>query len=156
MDVEVLKRLIAALEARGVDYAIFGAVAMNLHGLVRVTEDVDVFVAPESSNIDRLRQALMDVFDDPDIEQISTADLLGEYPSIRYAPPDESFYIDILTRIGDAFTYADLEIERLPVDGLTARVVSPRTLYRMKKDTVRPKDRMDAEALRHKFNLGDD
>jgi hypothetical protein len=35
-------------------------------------------------------------------------------------------------------------------------VVTPRTLYTMKKDTVRPKDRMDAEALRRQFNLKGD
>jgi hypothetical protein len=156
VDFEVLKRLIAALETRGVRYAIFGAVAMNLHGLVRVTEDLDLFVAPESANIERLRQALHDVFSDPDIDQITAADLLGDYPSVRYAPPQASFYLDILTRLGTAFRFADLEIERVPFDGLTATVVSPRTLYRMKKDTVRLKDRADAEMLRRQFRLEPD
>ncbi len=153
MDFEILKRLIAALEARGVRYAIFGAVAMNLHGLVRATEDLDVFIAPEAANIDRLRQALHDVFDDPEIENITAADLLGEYPSVRYAPPDTSFYLDILTRLGDAFAFADLETTRVPFDGLTATAVTPRMLYRMKKDTVRLRDRADAEMLRRQFRL---
>lgn len=40
MDFDVLKRVLAALEARGVRYAIFGAVALNLHGLARSTEDL--------------------------------------------------------------------------------------------------------------------
>jgi hypothetical protein len=34
-------------------------------------------------------------------------------------------------------------------------VVTPRTLYRMKRDSVRAKDRGDAEALRARFKLGD-
>jgi hypothetical protein len=29
-------------------------------------------------------------------------------------------------------------------------------LYRMKKDTVRPQDRADADRLRREFKLGDD
>jgi hypothetical protein len=33
------------------------------------------------------------------------------------------------------------------------RVATPRTLYRMKKDTVRPQDRLDAQALRERFDL---
>ncbi len=41
MDVEVVKRLLEALEREEVHYAIFGAVAMNLHGLARFTEDLD-------------------------------------------------------------------------------------------------------------------
>jgi hypothetical protein len=44
----------------------------------------------------------------------------------------------------------------LPFEGLLVTVVTPRQLYLMKKDTVRPKDRMDAEALRRKFGLPDD
>jgi hypothetical protein len=35
-------------------------------------------------------------------------------------------------------------------------VVSPRTLYRMKRDTVRLKDRADAELLKARFNLDED
>ena len=153
MDFDVLKRVVAALEARGVTYAIFGAIAMTLHGLVRATEDLDVFVAPEASNIARLQLALKDVFDDPNIDQITATDLLGDYPSVRYAPPNQTFYMDILTRLGEAFSFADLETERVPFDGLTATVVTPRTLYRMKKDTVRLKDRADAEMLRRQFHL---
>ena len=153
MDFEILKRLIAAFEARGVRYAIFGAIAMNLHGLVRATEDLDVFVEPTAPNIEQLRLALREVFDDPEIDNITAADLLGDYPSVRYAPPASSFYLDILTRLGDAFAFADLETARVPFDGLTATVVTPRMLYLMKKDTVRLKDRADAEMLRRQFRL---
>ena len=153
MDFEILKRLIAAFEARGVRYAIFGAIAMNLHGLVRATEDLDVFVEPTAPNIEQLRLALREVFDDPEIDNITAADLLGDYPSVRYVPPASSFYLDILTRLGDAFAFADLETARVPFDGLTATVVTPRMLYLMKKDTVRLKDRADAEMLRRQFRL---
>jgi hypothetical protein len=156
VDFEVLKRVLAALEARGVEYAIFGAIAMTLHGLVRTTEDLDIFVAPDPANIDRLRDALRDVFDDPHIDEITAADLLGDYPSVRYAPPQSSFYMDILTRLGEAFAFADLETQRVPVDGLTATVVTPRMLYRMKKGTVRLKDRADAEMLKRQFKLESD
>jgi hypothetical protein len=156
MDFDLLKRLVAALESRGVVYAIFGAIAMNLHGLVRATEDLDLFIEPDAANIDRLRHALMDAFDDPEIEKITTEDLLGDYPSVRYAPPTGSFYMDILTRLGEAFAFSDLETVRVPFGELTTTVVTPRTLYRMKKDTVRLKDRADAEALRRQFHLEPD
>lgn len=39
------------------------------------------------------------------------------------------------------------------VEELTVTVVSPRTLYRMKKDTVRLQDRADAELVRERFGL---
>jgi len=61
-----------------------------------------------------------------------------------------------LTRLGEAFRYEDLGTLRMPFAGMVVTVVSPETLYRMKKDTVRPKEGMDAEALRRKFNLEGD
>lgn len=153
MDFHLVKRVLAALEARGVNYALFGAAALNLHGLVRATEDLDLFVEPTDVNIDRLRAALKDVFDDPHVDDIRTEDLLGEYPSVRYVPPRDEFYLDILTRLGEVYAFADLETMRVPFEELTVSVVTPRMLYRMKRDTVRAKDRIDAEAIRRQFHL---
>jgi hypothetical protein len=156
VDFEVINRLQAALEREHVRYAIFGAVAMGLHGLARFTEDLDMFVEPEATNIDRLRTALRSVVDDPEIEHITAADLLGDYPAMQYVPPDGTFHIDIVTRLGEAFAFADLETERVVLDGLTVSVVTARGSYRMKRDTVRLKDRADAQALRERFGIEDD
>lgn len=81
--------------------------------------------------------------------------MLGDYPAVQYVPPTGAFRLDLLTRLGEAFSFADLEIERVPFDDLTVSVVSPRTLYLMKRDTVRLKDRADAEMLRQRFDVGD-
>jgi Nucleotidyl transferase AbiEii toxin, Type IV TA system len=149
-------RVLEALEREGVRYAVFGGVALNIHGLARFTEDLDIFIAPERQNVEALKQALRSVFSDPAIDEITAEDLLGVFPAVQYAPPEGAFYLDILTRLGEAFRYEDLETQRVPFEGLTVTVVTPRTLYTMKKDTVRPKDRMDAEALRRQFNLKGD
>ena len=156
MDFEVIRRLLTALEREHVRYAIFGAVALNLHGLARFTEDLDIFLEPEAGNIERLKAALRAVIDDPEIEGITAQDLLGEYPAVQYVPPDGAFQIDILTKLGDAFSYADLETERLPFGDITVSVVTPRTLYNMKKDTVRLKDKADALMLKERFGLTDE
>jgi len=155
MDFDVLKRVLAALETRGVRYAIFGAVARNIHGLARSTEDLDLFVEPEASNIERLRLALHDAIDDPDIDDITATDLLGDYPAVQYVPPSGAFRIDILTRLGEVYRFSDLETERVVYEELSLTVVTPRMLYRMKRDTVRPKDKIDAAALRLRFDVGE-
>ncbi len=100
--------VLTALERRGVRYAVFGAVALNIHGFVRATEDLDLFVAPGSENIAALKEALSDVFKDPAIAEISAEDLLGDYPAVQYVPPTGDFHLDILTRLGEAFLYTDL------------------------------------------------
>jgi len=156
MDFDVIKRLLAAFEREQVRYAIFGAVAMGLHGLARFTEDLDVFVAPEAANIDRLKVALRSVVDDPEIEHITADDLLGEYPAVQYVPPDGAFHIDIVTRLGEAYAFADLPIAQVPFDGLQVSVVTPKGLYEMKRNTVRLKDRADAEALKERFGIRDE
>jgi len=39
------------------------------------------------------------------------------------------------------------------IDGIRIRVATNAMLYRMKRDSVRPQDRLDAERLRELFNL---
>ena len=112
VDYDQTREVLAAFEREGVDYVVFGGVAMNLQGLPRATEDLDVFVAPTEDNIRRLRQALASVFTDPHIEEITATDLLGSYPAIQYVPPDGGFHLDILTRLGEAFRFEDLKSER--------------------------------------------
>ena len=156
MDFDVIKGLLRALEQERVRYAIFGAIALNLHGLARFTEDLDLFVEPTLGNVERLKAALRDVIDDPEIENIMAEDLLGEYPAVQYVSPDGAMRVDILTKLGEAFSFADLETERVEFDGISVVVVTPRTLYDMKKDTVRLKDRADALMLREQFGFTDD
>jgi hypothetical protein len=149
-------RVIASLNDANVDYVVVGGVALNLHGLVRATEDLDIFVRPDPDNIDRLRDALRRVWNDPDIDQITADDLCGDYPAVRYGPPEGTLYLDILTRLGEATAFDDLEVEVKNAQGVPVRLATPRTLYRMKKDTVRPIDHSDANALRVAFELDED
>lgn len=44
----------------------------------------------------------------------------------------------------------------MPFGDLTVSVVSPRTLYRMKRDTVRLKDKADAALLKERFGFEDE
>lgn len=156
MDHSAVEAVLAALERERVRYAVFGGAALNLHGLARFTEDLDVFLAPDEANVEALKRALRSVYDDASIEEITAEDLLGSYPAVQYVPPTGTFHIDVITRLGTAFAFADLETERVPLGDLMVSVVTPRTLYEMKKDTVRLRDRADAEALRVRFGFGEE
>lgn len=145
--------ILAAFEAEGVRYAVFGALALAAHGIDRATRDLDVFVAPDEENVSRLRRALAAVFDDPSIEEITAQDLGGKYPAVQYGPPDVDYTIDIVSRLGEAFAFDDLDIEEVAAGSATIKVVSPAMLYRMKRGTVRLRDRADAERLREVFGF---
>lgn len=155
MDVDQILAVLRAFEREGVRYKVVGAVALNLIGLPRATQDLDVFVAADEDNVARLRAALRSVFNDPEIDGITAADLSGEYPALQYVPPEGAFHIDILHRLGEAFSFDDIEIEVRVIEGIRVPVATARMLYRMKRDTVRLQDKADAERLRRHFNLED-
>lgn len=155
MDADRVFAVLTALEAEGVKYKVVGGVALNLLGLARATQDLDIFVACDEDNVSRLRRALDAVFHDPEIRGITAEDLGGSYPAIQYVPPEGDFHIDILNRLGDLFTFDDVEVEDRLIEGLRVPVATARMLYRMKKDTVRLQDKADAARLRRYYDVGE-
>jgi hypothetical protein len=154
MDRDEILRVLRAFEASGLEYVLIGATAMGFHGLVRATEDLDLFIRATPENVERLRAALREAYDgDPHIDEISAADLLGEYPAIRYYPPSGDLYFDVLTRLGEFARFETVDAEIKDIAGIRVRVATPAALYRLKKGTVRAKDHQDAAALRDRFGL---
>lgn len=154
MDFTRFLDVIRAFERAKVDYVLVGGVAVNLHGIVRATEDIDFFVRPEPANIERVKSALRSIWDDPEIDSIQARDFEA-YPTLRYAPPGEEIIVDVLTRLGQAFGFDDLEAESIVIEGVPVRVATPRTLVRMKRGTLRLIDKADAAALSRAFEIED-
>jgi hypothetical protein len=153
MDFDKVMQLLRELGKHEVEYVLVGGVALNLHGFVRVTSDVDLFVRPEARNIERLRSALRELWDDPEIAKIVVEDLAGDFPAVRYVPPDADVPMDLLARLGETFSYDDIEWQTIEYEGIPVRIATPAMLYRMKKDTIRLHDKADAEMLRERFHL---
>src|SRR5262245_14739299 len=57
---QALRRLARRLEKAGIPYAIMGAMAVNLHGARRTTDDVDVLLTPEG--LEQFRQKILPKF----------------------------------------------------------------------------------------------
>jgi hypothetical protein len=133
-----------------------GAVALGINGLARATEDLDLFVRPTSENVERLRTALSAIWRDPSIREIEASELAGEFGVVNYVPPTGDLSVDLISRVGEAFAFDDIEWHEVDAgEGVMARVATPRMLYRMKHDTIRPQDQADAHALRERFGLED-
>lgn len=79
-------QVFAAFDKHEVDYILIGGVAVVLHGMERLTRDIDIFVKMAPENIDKLRKALHAAFDDTSIEEITLSEL-QKYPVIRYGTP---------------------------------------------------------------------
>ncbi|MEN8165525.1 MAG: nucleotidyl transferase AbiEii/AbiGii toxin family protein [Acidobacteriota bacterium] len=156
MERDEILRVLGAFEREGLEYVLIGAAAMGFHGVVRATEDLDFFIRATSENVDRLKRAFRRVYsNDPNIDEITADDLLGDYPAVRYYPPSGDLYFDVMTRLGEVAAFDTVEAEVKEVDGISVSVATPLALYRLKKDTVRALDQQDAEALRRQFDLGE-
>src|SRR5687767_3142410 len=124
MDFDKVFRLIRSMNEEGVDYITFGAVALNLHGVLRATSDADFFIRPTHENVERLKRALHRIWNDPHIDEISAEDLLGDYPSVMYGPPDDTFSMDFLTRLGEVYSFDNLPWEVIEYEGIPIKVVT--------------------------------
>ena len=150
-------RVLRAFDQEGLEYVLIGAAAMGFHGLVRATEDLDIFIRATAENVERLKRAFRAAYDnDPNVDDIKAADLLGDYPAVRYYPPSGDLYFDVMTRLGEVASFDTVSAQTIPVEGISVRVATPAALFRLKKNTVRPLDRQDAEALRRQFDLEDE
>ncbi len=139
-------KVLKALDEYNVDYILIGGVAVILHGLERLTADIDIFVKMIPKNIKKLRKALLSVFNDSSITEINVKEL-KKYSVIRYGTPN-GFSIDIITRIGNEFGFEDLEYEIIEFQESKIKIATPETLYKLKKNTLRHKDKGDAVFLK--------
>jgi len=145
--------LLQALHREGVRYALVGGLAVSFHGILRMTEDADLFLDPREDNIEKLKKAMRSVWDDADIDDINAADFRGDYATIRYRPPAGEIIVDLISRLATAFQLEDIAWVDKVVDGVSVRLATPATLLKMKRDTLHERDRMDAADLREKFGL---
>ncbi len=139
-------RVLDALNKHNVQYILVGGVAVILHGIERLTRDIDIFVKMDDKNIERLREALLSIFEDESIKEITMKEL-QEFSVIRYGTPDD-FSIDIMARLGEVATYETLEYETIHFEGIQINIAAPETLYNLKKESIRYKDKFDAAYLK--------
>jgi Nucleotidyl transferase of unknown function (DUF2204) len=136
--------LLAAFNARGVDFLIVGAHALAAHGLVRATKDLDVWVRPEPANAERVLAALAD-FGAP-LQDLTVDDL--SKPGLIFQIGVEPIRIDVITAI-DGVAFSDAWAQRVSarfVDQEVA-VLSREHLLTNKRTAGREQDLLDVKWL---------
>ncbi len=140
-----LRKLFTALHDREVDFIVIGGVAARAHGSARVTQDVDVCYARNSSNLERLVLALKPL-----------------KPYLRGAPPGLPFEwsvatlrsglnftlttsagdIDLLGEVTGGGRYEDIEPHtiRARIYGRGTLIIDLPWLIRTKRAAGRPRD----------------
>jgi hypothetical protein len=145
----VLIELCDVFNKQGVRYIVVGGFAVIMYGLARITEDIDFFIDDSPENVEKIKNALKALYDDPSIDELKP-DEIRQYAVIRYGTPDD-FYIDFIGRIGEMFSFRDIEqdIEIFELDNIKIPVCGVATLIKM-KETMRDRDKRDLRFLKKK------
>jgi len=142
-DVLELARL---LERYRVRYVLVGGYALAAHGYVRMTQDIDIAVAPTAENAVRWIAALSHLPDCAAAEMAGEEDpFRGDYlHAIRI---NDEFTVDVLPSVAGV-SFAELETRAvvIEVSGISLRVLDLEGLL-LTKQGVRPKDIADREIL---------
>ena len=141
---EDYKDMLSSLDAEKVEYLLVGAYALALHGHVRATMDIDIWVKPSGDNALAVLRALRR-FGAPahgltldDLRRDDTVFQIGVAPR----------RIDIITgATGLRFDETFARSVEAEVEGLRVHIPAVEDLIRNKRASGRPKDLVDAESL---------
>jgi predicted nucleotidyltransferase len=158
--------ILCALDDAGVKFVLVGGFAVQLHGFVRATIDLDVALAMDAANLERFiavarRFGLEPAIPVP-LESLADNAKIGQWHRekgmVAFAlrePQIGGSVVDVIVRPEVPF---DQLLERgVEVDlfGRKIRIAAIDDLVTMKRAAGRPKDRIDIEAL-EKIQRGED
>ncbi|MCX7005269.1 MAG: hypothetical protein NTV22_18635 [bacterium] len=143
------EKLLAALLAAKVEFAVIGGLACALCGWSRATVDIDLLVRHERANIERVLACLRG-YGTGAARELTPDDFTDEPGAIRVM---EGFAIDVFVRIvGLSYDdlVADIALTDIDAGGIPLRVphLNAQALIKIKSASVREQDRFDVSALR--------
>jgi hypothetical protein len=143
---EDFRDLLAALLEAGARFLVVGAHALAVHGVPRATGDLDVWIAADGENADRVWAALMRFGAPAAALGLSRDDFMRPDQVVQIGLPPRR--IDVLTSIsGVGFEEAWPDRVTHTVASLAVPFIGRAALVRNKRATGRTKDRADLEAL---------
>jgi hypothetical protein len=147
------KRVLQALEAGRVRYAVAGGVAVALHGATRGTVDIDLAIAFDEKNFERAEEALKGLGLVPRLP-VTAKEVFRfreEYLKNRNLmawsfvnPNDPSEIVDLLL----THDLKKMKTGSIPFQGLKIKLLSLKDLIQMKTGTGRRQDEEDIKALK--------
>jgi hypothetical protein len=146
--------ILRALAEGGVDFVVVGGIAVQVHGYLRGTGDVDVVPRPSLGNLSRLGEVLADleaeVLRAAAPVNVTDAQLLERAPLLPLLTRSGRLdLINVEHLAGAPSSYDDLRGRALVVtlEGFDVAVAGLDDLVRMKRAAGRPQDLTDIGAL---------
>lgn len=141
-----LVALCRALNEQGARYVVIGGFAINYHGYIRATEDIDLLIDVDPTNQNRIKKAL-EILPDKAIRELGDQDF-RDYIVVRVS---DEILVDVMTAAcGVEFEEASTQVEVANVRGVLIPFATPELLLRMKQ-TYRENDIADRIFLHRKI-----
>lgn len=142
-------RIFEALESHGVEYLTIGGVAVNAHGHLRNTRDVDVLIEWTAENMRRLAAALDELDAELlDVDPLNPDDLLnGGNFTLRTASGGLDLFDPDEIPGGRPYEEMRPRAVEATVDGVRIRAVGLDDLIRLKRASGRDRDLEDVATL---------
>ncbi|HEY4827973.1 MAG TPA: hypothetical protein VIH85_14460 [Solirubrobacteraceae bacterium] len=152
--------LLRALHERGIEHIVVGGFAVNAHGFIRVTKDLDVVPNPGQGNLGRLAELLGDInasildtgdftADEMPADPTRTSDLAMGGNFCLLTDVGRLDVMQWLTGLKTEDLYGELTPDAIEgeIDGIPVRVCSLEHLRAMKRAAGRPQDLEDLRRL---------
>ncbi len=131
-----------------VDFILIGGYAVNYHGYIRATGDMDVWLKPDNENKKKVISAFRDLNLHPDdLTKLDESFDFEQVVVFHFGNPPER--IDFLTRLpGVVFNDAKQRCVKMPLKEIQIPVLHLDDLIASKLTANRPQDRTDVEILK--------
>lgn len=134
---------LSLLNAKQVEYLVVGGWALGVHGYVRATGDMDIWIGIENENLDKMISAILE-FGVP--EGITREFFKEKGNAFRMGMPP--MRIEIITHAtGIDFPQSYLRKIEIEADGVTIPFLAYEDLVKNKRSSGRLKDLADLEGL---------
>ena len=162
MKLDSFSAIVSALDAAGVRYLVAGGLAVNAHGYLRFTKDVDFIVHLIPDNIERTFSALATLGYHPTVpitasqfadDRLRAAWIRDKGMQVLqfYSDRHRETPIDVFTSVPFDFDTEYGQALVKPLGSIEVTFVSIRALIRMKETAGRMQDKIDIEHLRKRL-----
>ena len=143
-----------SFQKNDVEYMVVGGHAVNFHGHIRATLDMDLWVDTNDSNLMKLNKAFLDLEYNEESITSALAHLKNEH---MIKIPKDNALIDILDSFMIKSDFSDCykNCEIAEIDGVHIKVIGFKDLIECKYKSNRPKDLLDVKNLQELRKIRD-
>lgn len=153
----IYEEILREFQKQKVKYVLVGGIAVNLHGYMRATADLDILLEMSNENLGKVVKILKRqgyrVKQPVDPMGIADKKIREDWiknkhmKAFNFYKEDEFKEVDIIIKSPVSYDMAKRNIQRIKIGKMTLPVIALKDLIKMKKRTTRDIDKIDIKTL---------